>query len=690
MTRMGEAARRKQSRFRTGPASLDPVPVLARRARGSALAGDSDGAMALYAEALSRGSNSPEVFNDLGALLARGGQLPAAVVQFEIALALAPGAVDVRSNLAKALEAMSLAAFGERRWKDAAAGYGRLTVLDPSCAIFHTNAGRALRELKLPEQALSYFRRAVELDAGNSNAHFNLGLVLLDLNQSESEVELERAVELDLTNVSAHVNLCVVHNRRGHLARAAEMARRALEISPDEVDGHANLAAVLRDQGEIQSSLEHYRRALQIRPDSALIFSGYLLARQADPSAEPADLLADHRTWAARFATPLDPGPAGEWGTPDRDPGRCLRVGYVSADFRNHSVASFIEPVIGAHDRNTVQVHCYSDSIPDAVTARIQTQARPDVWRDVRTLTDEALARRIVEDRIDVLVDLAGHTAGNRLLCFARRPAPVQVTYCGYPGTTGLSAINWRLTDGIADPESVADRNHVEQLWRLPNGFLCFQPNFDAGIPDPPPALARGFVTFGSFNNLSKLGDGVLDLWADILRSVPRAHLLLKARSLSDDKPRERLLRAFAERGVDPARIEFAPYAATTVEHVAVYGQVDIGLDPFPYNGTTTTCEALWMGVPVVTLLGRAHAGRVGASLLTRIGCGDLVAATREEYVQTSTRLAGDRDRLVALRRDLRAKLSSSSLMDAGMMTRDIETAYREMWRRFCSGPIEI
>ena len=343
---MGKAARRRQTRFTERSAAPDPLAALARRARRLALAGDAEAAIPLYAEAVSRGSNSPEVFNDLGTLLARRGQFPPAVVQFEIAHTLAPDAPDVRKNLSMAVEAMAGQAFQEGRWADAAAGYARLVDLNPDCAVFHGRAGLALRELKRAEQALPYLRRAAELDAANSAAHTNLGLVLFDLNQREAQPVLERALELDPDSVSALVNLAAVHHRTGHLERSAAMLRRVLELSPDQVEAHANLAGILREQGEIQASLEHYRRALQIRPNSPGTFSDYLLARQSDPTAEPADLLADHRAWAARFADPLDPGPAGGFGPTNRDPDRRLRVGYVSADFRSHSVASFIEPII--------------------------------------------------------------------------------------------------------------------------------------------------------------------------------------------------------------------------------------------------------------------------------------------------------------------------------------------------------
>jgi predicted O-linked N-acetylglucosamine transferase (SPINDLY family) len=398
----------------------------------------------------------------------------------------------------------------------------------------------------------------------------------------------------------------------------------------------------------------------------------------------------------------VDPCPQGSdsqsrFADRDRDPQRRLRIGYVSADFRSHSVASFIEPVIAGHDRGAVEVVCYSDAIADAVTERIRNEARPDGWCETRAFSDAALAEKIADDEIDVLIDLAGHTAGNRLLCFARRPAPVQVTYCGYPNTTGLAAMGWRLTDDIADPPVPADgavsadgagpsdRHCVERLWRLPHGFLCFRPDPDAGVPSPAPVLAEDRITFGSFNNLAKLGPDVLDLWAAVLKTTPWSRILLKARALSDTEVAGSMRQAFADRGIDPERVEIAPYAASPREHLALYRRVDIALDPFPYNGTTTTCEALWMGVPVVTLRGSAHAGRVGASLLHRVDCDELVAESAEDYLRITSRLAGERDRLVALRSNLRQRMAESPLTNPAIIARDLEAAFRSMWRDWCS-----
>ncbi|MEP6655515.1 MAG: tetratricopeptide repeat protein, partial [Myxococcales bacterium] len=419
---------------------LQELAVLVRRARRAAFAGDDATAIPLYVEAISRGCASAMAFNDLGTLLAKRGHLPPAVVQFEIAVSLEPASAEFRRNLCTALDAMAQDAWRANRLPDAAAAYTRLAELDDRSALSQTKAAMALRAARSAHLALPFLRRAVELEPYSAGAHANLGAILYDLSQREAETELVRAIELDPRHTDAHVNLAAVCNRLGELTRAANLARRALDLAPDHAEAHAALGGLLREQGEVATSIDHYRRAIGLRPDSALIFSSYLLTRQGDPAADADDLLVDHRAWAARFVSPVAPGPA-SYPSVDRDPDRRLRVGYVSADFRQHAVASFIEPIIQAHNRAHVHVTCYSDGMPDVVTTRIREVARPDAWRDVRLLTDDGLAKQIIEDRIDVLVDLAGHTAGNRLLTFARRPAPVQVTYCGYPGTTGLSAI---------------------------------------------------------------------------------------------------------------------------------------------------------------------------------------------------------------------------------------------------------
>ncbi len=321
---------------------------------------------------------------------------------------------------------------------------------------------------------------------------------------------------------------------------------------------------------------------------------------------------------------------------------------------------------------------------PDEVTSRIQ--ARADHWYSILGKSEADIAAQIRKDKIDILVDLTGHTGGNSLLVFARKPAPVQVTWLGYPNTTGLSTMDYRLTDAIADPVGEADRLHSEELVRMEQGFLCYQADESAPGVVQPPCLEKGHITFGNFNDLAKTNQKVVELWAKILHAVPGSHLLMKAKQLADEKVKANYLAMFSKEGVAQDRIDLQGRMPDKEDHLALYNSVDIGLDPFPYNGTTTTCEALWMGVPVVTLLGDRHAGRVGASILQRLGLEELVADSIEEYLLKARKLAGDRDRLKVMRSILRERMQRSELMDSHNFTRELEKVYHRMWQRWCEG----
>jgi protein O-GlcNAc transferase len=355
----------------------------------------------------------------------------------------------------------------------------------------------------------------------------------------------------------------------------------------------------------------------------------------------------------------------------------------VSCDFRRHSVFYFIEPLLAQHDRRQVEVFCYSDVLTaDEQTERIKRAA--DVWRDVAPLDDAQLAERVREDRIDVLVDLMGHARGGRLLAFARRPAPVQMTYLGYPNTTGVDAIGYRLTDEWVDPTGAADGWHTEKLVRLAHGFLCYRPDPDAPDVSESPALRNGFVTFGSFNNLAKVSVATMRLWGRILRDVPGSRLLLKYRSLGDEPTCAIVRQRMAQADVPVDRVDMVGPEPDHRTHLASYARVDVALDPFPYNGATTTCEALWMGAGVVTLAGIVHAGRVGVSILTRAGLGELVATDENAYFGIATNLARDIDQLARMRRQMRDRVSGSPLRDEPALARDVEAAYRKMWMEWC------
>jgi predicted O-linked N-acetylglucosamine transferase (SPINDLY family) len=355
----------------------------------------------------------------------------------------------------------------------------------------------------------------------------------------------------------------------------------------------------------------------------------------------------------------------------------------VSADFRAHSVASFLTPLLEGHCRRVVEIFCYADVIrPDAVTAHLRGLA--DHWLPVAGMPDEALSQRIRADGIDILVDLGGHTAHNRLRVFACKPAPVQLTWLGYPNTTGLRAIDYRIVDDVTDPPGAADGFASETLLRLPGGFLCYGAAKDATEPAPPPCLKTGVITFGSFNNPAKMSPATLDTWAELLTRVAGARLLLKGKPFADEACRASFLARFGERGVAAERVQLIAWLPNSTAHLALYEQIDIALDPFPYNGTTTTCEALWMGVPVVTLRGNRHSARVGASLLGQLGLTDWIAASTGDYVEIALALGADPGNLHSLRHSLRRLMAASSLCDGNAFARKIENAYRTIWQRWC------
>ncbi len=468
------------------------------------------------------------------------------------------------------------------------------------------------------------------------------------------------------------------------LSEAVDCRRKAVALEPDSVPLLVRLASALVDTRQVAEGLSLYRQALARDPGNIAAHSSLALSSHYLPG-DKAALFASHRAAGAALAAKL---PAAAPHGNAREPERRLRIGYVSSDFHLHSVAFFLAPVFASHDAAKVEVFAYSDvAKPDAVTAKLR--AMVPHWRDVRELEDAALADQVRADAIDILVDLAGHTAGNRLGVFARRAAPLQVSWLGYPDTTGLGAMDARLTDAIADPPSTspggADDFAVEALVRLPRGFLCYGASDDAPEVAPLPAGSNRPITFGSFNNLPKLSDETLDLWTQVLLAVPESRLLLKARGLDDPAIRQGVVGRFALAGIDQARLRFAGRTRGYRDHMALYGEIDIGLDSLPYNGTTTTCEALWMGVPTVTLAGDRHCARVGASLMTRVGLEECVAATPEDYVAIAAQLAADRQRLADLRAGMRARVQASPLMDATGFTASLEAAYRTLWRDWCA-----
>jgi predicted O-linked N-acetylglucosamine transferase (SPINDLY family) len=364
----------------------------------------------------------------------------------------------------------------------------------------------------------------------------------------------------------------------------------------------------------------------------------------------------------------------------DRSPNRRLRIGYVSPDFRNHCQAFFTTPLFSNHDHRQFEIFCYADvATPDAFTQLLRSYA--DGWCDLTGMNDAQIAARIAEDRIDVLVDLTMHMKRNHALVFARKPAPVQVCWLAYPGTTGLTAIDYRLTDPFLDPPGMFDRFYAEESIRLPDTFWCYDPLASEPAVNDLPALQDGYITFGSLNNFCKLNEGTLGLWARVMQSVERSRLML---FVSNGSHRDRTLGFLVNRGIAADRVTFVT-RQTRPRYLQQYHHIDVGLDTFPYNGHTTSLDAFWMGVPVVTLVGHTVVGRAGLSQLTNLGLTELIAHTPDEYVEIVAKLCGDLPRLAHLRSTLRHRMEHSPLMDAPRFAKNIEAAYRQMWQRWCA-----
>lgn len=564
----------------------------------------------------------------------------------------------------------------------------RIIALQPGNADAHSNRGIALYSLRRLPRAEQAFRTALSLDPSLISAGNNLGVILNDLGRSAEAIQVFEKViadnpsALSTQRASLYANLAMAQ-LRCHLFEAAEQSCRiALQLDQACVPAHNNLAQALKERGLLAESVAQQRVAIRLSPEGAGLHSNLLLDLNYLPDFDAQECAREHRLWGERYGAPGG-SVAAHSNTPDPD--RRLRIGYLSPDFRAHSVAFFIEPLLSAHNRDRVEVTCYANQLqPDPMTHRLRGVA--DRWRNVWGLDDNKLVQLVRSDGIDILVDLAGHTSGNRLGAFGRKPAPVQVTWLGYPNTTGLREMDYRLTDEWADPPGVSDELHTETLVRMPHGFLCYKPLDDCPDVGGPPQARNGHITFGCFNNSTKVNNNVLDAWCGILTDMPDARMLLKSRQLHGPGLHKRFREEFARRGVDPDRVEMLGRVNSTFDHLALYRRVDIALDTFPYNGTTTTCEALWMGVPVIALAGDRHAGRVGVSLLHGIGLDELIAASPDEYRRLANDLARDSDRLVAYRSTLRPRMRDAPLTNAASFARDIEAAFRDMWKKWCAG----
>lgn len=563
--------------------------------------------------------------------------------------------------------------------KEAEAAYRRVLAKDPNFVPALCNLAVLLKNQGKHPDAVALYQRALKRDPTSHQTMNNLANALIEMGRAaEALVYSEQAVKMAPEVGAFRVTLSWIYNGLNRFIEAAEQAREAWRLDPSYIMGLSNYASALHRMGDVEKAIEVYHEVVKRRPDFVTGHSNLIFDMHFSPRYSMQDLYDEADRWDALKSRPLTP-PRESWPTLKPLDGRKPRVGFVSADMRMHPVTYFFVKAIEAREPDAFDIVIYSETArTDMMTDRIRAQAA--LWRDVNGLSDEDLAALIRQDEIDILIDLTGHTADHRLLAFARRPAPIQATWIGFFGTTGMDAMDFLIADPVCVPPE-HDRYFKEQVIRLPDGFLCYEYPDWAPEVAPLPAHRKGYVSFGSANQLTKMTDQVVALWARVINSVPNARLSLKTKALADPLTRTRTLERFAAAGLPAERIDLLPPGVQR-DILNYYGEIDVALDPFPCAGGTTTCEAMYMGVPVVTLLGERFCSRHSASHLRNAGFPEFVVNSQDAYVDLCVALAQDLGRLDEVRRRLRPQMIASPLCDAPRFARNLATAFREMCAR--------
>ncbi len=592
----------------------------------------------LYRHILAQNPNHPEALNLLGVIAQQVGQVDAAIQLYQQSIRAHPTAACF-INLGVAL-------FSTGKTSDAIAAYREALRLEPAMAVAHNNLSIALCQSGQAQEATAEAREAIRLDPHYPEAFNSLGNAL---------------------------------EETGSLDEAIAAYGKAVELRPDYAAAHCNLGSPCKAVGLLDAAIAEFQAAIRIEPHVSGYHHNFLNTIHFHPDYSAGQILDECRKWARQSEEPL--AKQIEPWTNDRSLSRPLRIGYVSADLHGkHPIGRIVNPIFASHNKQDFEIFCYSVAYrTDETTAKIKSSVM--AWRDATAMTDAQLAGMIRQDRIDVLVDLSLHTLGNRLLVFARRPAPVQATWLGYPGTTGLSSIQYRLTDPILDPPldlpGSGDELYAEKSLRLPHSFWCYAPAGENEPINPLPALDAGSITFGCFSSFAKVTKPTIALWIETLSAVPNSRFLILC---PRGNHRQRLLKTFASSGISPDRVELID-SAPLPQYMRNYHRVDFCLDTHPYPGHTTTCDALWMGVPTVTLRGQTAVARGGASILTNVGLTEWIASSPRQYVEIATAMAADPNRLARLRSELRHRLRNSPLMNWKQFAADLESAYRQMWQ---------
>ncbi|KAH7621796.1 hypothetical protein Ndes2526B_g02615 [Nannochloris sp. 'desiccata'] len=671
--------------------------------------GDYEEAIQRYQKAVELEPRYAEAWCNMGVIYKSQGRLDQAIAAYEAALISAPTLEMIKLNLATALTEKGTALKTSGDLVGGIKVYERALALCPKYGEALYNLGVAYTEAKELDKAIFMYQMAIVAAPRCAEAHNNLGVLHREQGNLEAALTCYEAALTVRPNFPQGLNnLAVLYTQQGRAAEALNLLQAAIMAKPDYAEAYNNLGVLQRDVGDAVAAVDSYLRCCEYDPDNRNSGQNRLLALNYVHHGEEELVCAAHAAWGQRFQQlhpqlpPLHPSPedileAGKTTTttsfsvsttttPNKRP---LVVGYLSPDLLLHSVSYFAEAPLRHHNPSRVHTIVYSVCPkPDNKTHRLAAavSAAGGTWRDVAHLTEKELADAVRADKVDILVELTGHTANNRLGTMARRPAPVQVTWIGYPNSTGLRSIDYRFTDAICDPLDTT-QTFTEQLVRLPGCFLCYTPAQDAPPVAPLPAVRNGYITFGSFNALAKQTPEVLAVWARILRSIPASRLVLKNKPFVCDVVRQKFWSAFESEGISRDRVDLLPLTVTTKDHLVQYGLMDICLDPWPYAGTTTTAEALFMGVPCLTLAGRCHAHNVGASLVSALGLEhDWVARNVDEYVAKAQELSSDTEVLVGLREGLRKKMERSVLCDAVRFVDQLESTYRDLWNKWLNG----
>jgi protein O-GlcNAc transferase len=624
-------------------------------------------------QALAINPNNAETYNNLGLALKEQGKLKEAIANYQKALAIKPNFVDVYSNLGESLRQQG-------KLDEAILSYQKALSINPNFSKAHNNLGLVLQEQKQFNEAAACYQRALAINPNYAKAYVNLGsLFTIHKELDKAATCFSQAMSCQPDYLEAYTCLAGIYFEQGKLDDVIKFCQRALEIDPNCVDAYVTLGGTFFLLGKFDKVIQNYKKALEIKPNNPQAHSGLLMAMHYSLDYDIEAQFAEHLRFAKRHIKPLK-----KLITPhsnEKNPTRRLKIGYVSPDFRYHSTIFFMEPVLAAHDKTQFEVFVYADVMnPDVATQRLQGYV--DTWRDIVGLSNEQAVAQIRADKIDVLIDLAGHTDKNRLLVFAQKPAPVQVTYLGYAGTTGLSTIDYKFTDNVLDPIGETEAYHTEKLFRLPVYRIVDFDREQSPTVNRLPALDNGYITFASFNNFSKVTSYIIAVWAKILTVIPTARLLIVVKDADKEETQQHVKNLFIKHDIAPERLEIVG-TRPFYQYFKQHNQVDVSLGPFPHMGATTTFVSLWMGVPVITLTGQTPASRGEGPLLT-LGLEEFVAKTSEEYVDIALNMANNLDKLNQIRTGLRDKMLHSPLMDAEKFTRSVETAYRQMWQTWC------